>query len=397
MPAALGPQSGEGQAAATPHAPPPTDDSRVTPAPVTSLSPPPAEHRFRFHGTAEEFFRIWIVNTLLTLLTAGIFFSWAKVRRRRYLRGSTELMGHRFDYRADPRRLLVGHLLVAAFFVTYSLFGTVYPVLRWAALAVGVLVFPWVIVRSLAFNAHNTLYRGLRFRFQSSLTPATIVYLLYPLALGAAVWFAIKIHPSLAVLVVAVWYPLWNWAKRRFVVSGHRLGTAYFSCQPQARRFYTAYGFAGGILIAVGLLTALLLGFVVAAITKSGVEADSSSWFIMVPLLAIYGIGWWLARAYIYSRLFNHVWNHTRLDEHRFVATMAPDRWLSLQLVNLFAIVGSLGLLYPWAVVRSLQYAASCLAFVPAGDIDSLSRLEASAGSATGDTAAEFAGFDFGL
>src|SRR6266540_5363662 len=53
---------------------------------------------FRFHGDAREYFRIWIVNTLLTLLTFGLFSAWAKVRKRRYLRGNTELLGHRFDY-----------------------------------------------------------------------------------------------------------------------------------------------------------------------------------------------------------------------------------------------------------------------------------------------------------
>ncbi len=68
---------------------------------------PPVAAAFQFHGDAREYFRIWIVNTLLTLLTLGLFSAWAKVRKRRYLRGNTELLGHRFDYTADPKRILV--------------------------------------------------------------------------------------------------------------------------------------------------------------------------------------------------------------------------------------------------------------------------------------------------
>lgn len=95
-------------------------------------------HPFLFHGKTDEYFRIWIVNTLLTLLTGGLFLAWAKVRKRRYLRGSTELMGHRFDYRANPVRLLVGHLVMLGLLLGYSLFGAVYPIVRGAVFIVGV-------------------------------------------------------------------------------------------------------------------------------------------------------------------------------------------------------------------------------------------------------------------
>lgn len=34
-----------------------------------------------FTGTGAEYFGIWIVNLLLTIVTLGIYSSWAKVRR----------------------------------------------------------------------------------------------------------------------------------------------------------------------------------------------------------------------------------------------------------------------------------------------------------------------------
>ena len=54
------------------------------------------EH-FTFTGTAREYFGIWIVNVLLTIITLGVYSAWAKVRRQRYFYGNTWLAGANFD------------------------------------------------------------------------------------------------------------------------------------------------------------------------------------------------------------------------------------------------------------------------------------------------------------
>jgi uncharacterized membrane protein YjgN (DUF898 family) len=117
----------------------------------------------------------------------------------------------------------------------------------------------------------------------------------------------------------------------------------------------------------------------------------------LIPFFVVYGFGFFLSRHFIYGWLFNHVWNHTRVDEHRFQANLDPGKWLGLQLTNLGAILVSAGMLYPWAVIRAQRYAASCLQFTPAGPVDTIQRIGGTKGSATGDMAAEFVGLDFGL
>ena len=59
---------------------------------------------FAFNGSGKEYFGIWIVNILLSIITIGIYSAWAKVRNKRYFNGHTELDGHRFDYHASPIR-----------------------------------------------------------------------------------------------------------------------------------------------------------------------------------------------------------------------------------------------------------------------------------------------------
>ena len=200
---------------------PPTAPAPVDKPPVLASGPAPAA--FAFHGEAREYFRIWIVNALLSVLTFGVFSAWAKVRKRRYLRGNTELLGHRFDYTADPRRILVGNAIVVTLFLAYGLFGAVYPAIRLLALALGVLFLPWVIVRSLAFNAHHTVWRGLRFRFHPSLSAAVMVYLL---------------KPVLILLTLGIYYPAWARDCAEFRTGRHRLGTAFFFCEFKNGPFY---------------------------------------------------------------------------------------------------------------------------------------------------------------
>ncbi len=347
----------------------------VLPAPVQPPPPPPAP--FVFHGRAAEYFRIWIVNTLLTLLTGGIFLAWAKVRKRRYLRGNTELLGHRFDYRANPRGLLVGNIIVLLFFLGYAFLGSLYRPVQLSAIGLGILLLPWIVVRSLSFNAHNTVYRGLRFRFHPSLSGAAKIYLFKPLLIP---------------LSLGIYYPAWVRERRRYTVQGHRLGDAYFHQETSTGQFYATY-LLGGLIIAglVGVASLYLVGMV--AWQKTG--QLPLAW--MIPYFIVYGFGLFLGRQFIFAQMFNHLWNHTRLDEHRFVARMELGKWIGLQLTNLGAILITAGMLYPCGVIRSHRYTASCLGLHVQGTLDTIENMGRSQGNAAGDSAAEFSGVDFGL
>lgn len=348
-----------------------------TPAEPPLLVPGREVHGFAFHADPKEYFRIWIVNTLLTLLTLGLFAAWAKVRKRRYLRGNTEFMGHRFDYRADPRRILVGNLLVAVVFVAYMVFGEVYQAIRIGAVIVGVILLPWIVVRSLAFNAVNTTYRGFRFYYHESIGMAALVYLGQILVI---------------VVTLGLYYPAWVRNRKEFSIANHQLGDAFFRFSAKNGPFYSAY-FIGGLV----LTGASIAGGFGTALVLRGTGHKVADLMDLLPFLALYGTAFHLTKQYIYARLFNHVWNHTKLDEHRFMASLDAGRWLKLQLVNLGAIVLSCGLLYPWAVIRSSRYALSCLVLELATPLERIRRLGRGEGSALGETAGEFIGLDVGL
>lgn len=71
-------------------------------------------YQFKFHGKAEEYFGIWIVNILLTLITLGLYAPWAKVRRLRYFYQNTEFLTRRFDFTGLPEKIFIGRLIAIA-------------------------------------------------------------------------------------------------------------------------------------------------------------------------------------------------------------------------------------------------------------------------------------------
>jgi len=58
---------------------------------------------FEFTGSGSEYFKIWIVNILLTIVTLGIYYPWARVRSNRYLYGNSSMEGKNFDYHATGK------------------------------------------------------------------------------------------------------------------------------------------------------------------------------------------------------------------------------------------------------------------------------------------------------
>ena len=76
---------------------PPADDAPRAPQPL----------EIRFTGSGSEYFRIWIVNLLLCIVTLSLYRPWAKVRRLRYFYANTLVDGHAFDFHGNPKKMLL--------------------------------------------------------------------------------------------------------------------------------------------------------------------------------------------------------------------------------------------------------------------------------------------------
>ena len=134
----------------------------------TSAAPPAAAPvPLRFTGMAGEYFRIWIVNLCLSVLTLGIYSAWAKVRRKRYFYGNTLLERRlRSSTSGNPVAISRAALIVFAIFGAYALLKEVHFLFAIALFAAIAAALPWVIQRALQFNARNSTHRNVRFGFK---------------------------------------------------------------------------------------------------------------------------------------------------------------------------------------------------------------------------------------
>jgi uncharacterized membrane protein YjgN (DUF898 family) len=326
-----------------------------------------------FTGAAGEYFRIWIVNLVLSILTLGIYSAWAKVRRRRYFYGHTRIDGDGFEYRGKPIPILKGRLIavaaVAAFYGT-SRFA---PSLIWVLALVAVCAAPWLIVRSMAFNAHSTAYRNIRMRFRGT----------YPQCLGLLLWTGF-----ILVVTFGLAYPYFKARLMEFLFRNHSYGTTAFEV-PDLSYLGTYVRAAGlGLLFGIGVA---LLGFMLGALLGSGSKAGSS-----ITTLAGY-VGYLYVFCYIRAQIANATWNVVRIGKIRFECALRTDDLFVLYSGNILAIVATVGLATPWAVIRASRYRAQKMTVTAAGGLESFVAAESAEVSAAGEEIGEMFDFDLSL
>jgi uncharacterized membrane protein YjgN (DUF898 family) len=342
------------------------------------------EQRYPVEFTAAtgEYFRIWIVNLALTVATLGIYSAWAKVRKRRYFYSHTRIDGEAFEYRASPIAILKGRLIAFALFAAFYAVGNFAPLYQWVLWIPLALAAPWLIVRSLAFNAYNTAYRNIRLRFLGS----------YKECLKLAVGYGLL---TLVTLFFA--FPFMKRRLTQFVAENHAYGATRFALGEGFKTpFVNAYFAAWGLSL-IGLFGIGAVVFGVAYLGASAGDVKSNApLFGFFAIFLTYGM-MFLLYGYIRARTINAVFNNLRVGPVRFECVLSARRLIWLYVSNIVVIILSVGLATPWAVVRTMRYRASRMTAIGAGPLDSFVQAESQQLSATGEEVGEMFDIDFGL
>src|SRR5262245_5944118 len=140
--------------------------------------------QFRFSGSGGEYFRIWIVNLLLSVITLGIYSAWAKVRRMHYFYGNTHFAGDVFEYHGRPIQILKGRLIAFGVFMVYFIASSLSEIAGAAMAIVFFFFVPWLAVKALSFRARMTSYRNIRFTFEQDYGGAAKVFIGFTLLIG---------------------------------------------------------------------------------------------------------------------------------------------------------------------------------------------------------------------
>jgi uncharacterized membrane protein YjgN (DUF898 family) len=328
----------------------------------------------RFTGSAAEYFRIWIVNVCLTLLTLGVYSAWAKVRKKRYFYSHTLLDGTPFQYLGQPIPILKGRIIAAVLLGAWYV-GTNYVIeLLPIVLLIAFVLAPWVAVRSVAFNARYSAFRNMTFQFSGRYWHAAkVIY-------G---WFAVTL------LSFGMAFSWWQHRIKRFMVTHLGYGGVRGEFAATGNQFFKTY-FIAGLLMSAG--AAALVGLS-AGILSTRLGKSSS----IVGLTAVSYALYVAFYAYVRARVTNLVWNHTRLGPLQFHSTLGARSLLWLYVSNAIAILGSAGLLIPWATVRMLKYRVDHFAVAVDGDLHEFQGGSDSAVQATGAEVGEFFDFDMSV
>ncbi|MBU1214690.1 MAG: DUF898 domain-containing protein [Gammaproteobacteria bacterium] len=322
------------------------------------------EHAFEFTGKGWEYFRIWIVNLLLSILTLGIYSAWAKVRRLQYFYRNTRLAGAGFEYHGTPIAILKGRIIAFVLLLAYTIAGQTNPLMAILIFVLLAGVMPWLIVRSLRFKLYNSSYRGLRFGFAGSDGAAYAVFLLFPI---------------LTVLTLYLLAPFTHYKIKQYQHNNSRFGDTFFRFDATSGNFYGIYLKALGLLVLAGVF------FGISAALHMPVL------MLVLPLFYLYIAG------FLSVRLPNLIWDKTGLGEHDLYSRMEVGKYLWIAFTNLLGIVFTLGLYIPFAQIRMSRYKFSCMGLLAQGDLAEFVAGQAQSDSATGEETAEMFDLDISL
>lgn len=314
----------------------------------------PGPIQINFRGTAGEYFGIWIVNAILSIITIGIYSAWAKVKRETYFKNNTKIGETSFGYHATGMQIFKGRLIAFAVLVLINIAATFYPVIGGAIFVILIFLIPLIINNSMRFSARVTSFRNIRFNWHGTY--------------GKSFWFFV-IAPVVSILSLGILMPLISKAYYAYFARSHSYGTSSFSCDPKVKDYYVAYGV--GVILPVFLIIASIAIFVFATLTNlsGGLSLTFAALGTLLPwtIILVFVLTTSIYRVLCRNLMMRSL---TLSDVANFDSTINPIKYVWIRLSNLIVIILSLGLMLPWATIRAHKYLSECSKIIVTGDLE---------------------------
>ncbi len=287
-------------------------DIIATPTAETAVPQTPSRYDFSFHGQGGEYFGVIIVNWLLSIITLGLYYPWAKARQLQYLYAATEFNASRFSFHGTGKEMFKGFIkAIFIFAVLFGLFFTLVlmqkPIAGIIILYAGLLaIIPLAIHGSYKYRLSRTSWRGIRFGYRGDRTE------LYKLFFK---------NIFLTIITLGIYGAWMAMNLRKYLMNNVRFGNLKFN-----------YNGDGGDFFVLNL----------------------KGYFLTIFTIGIY-MFWWQA-----SLLKYYIDNLSINDENGNKITMKSmvtgGDFFGLIIVNLLIIVFTFGLGYAWVVTRTLKF-----------------------------------------
>ena len=346
--------------------------------------PQPARERVAFTGLVSDYYGIWLVNILLSILTIGIYSAWAKVRTQRFFLNNTSVFGSNFNYHATGMMLLKGRLIVIAMIILAVLMQTIFPGIAVVIALAFIAFYPWALHRSIAFNGRMTSWRNVRFSWHGQLGNAYLHFLIYPV---------------LAVLTSLITLPMFTRSMQEYLVNHCSLGKRKFFAKTKTSSYYKAAFMAlGFIFLSFVLILLLLMLFVaISAIHTILDHENAAGYSVGVWMFAIISIilSIFIGTNFYFTFTRNIIINATTLDgQAQFHAKINGWQLSWIYLSNIVLLIATLGLAYPYTRLRLWRYFCHVISVEPLGDIEAFVDANQDPGSAFGSEFADLQNID---
>ncbi len=290
-----------------------------SPAPIPPAARTPLGEA-DFHGKGGDLFLLWLVNSVLTALTLGVYFAWGKAKLYRFFYGETEFAGSRFRFTGNGKEIFIGTLkavgvmlvLYGSFFAGMALAGKAkMPVLIGVTTAafLGAILFltQYAVFSTVAYRVSRARFREVDFRLE-----------------GSALEFARQALPRvlLGAITLGIALPLYSHWKIGRIYNRLKFGDLHFAWRDDAKAYWIL----------------ALKGFFLSALT-----------------LGIYYFFWMPKR-------FAFILDHLTLAGSRFRGEIKPGELFMLTLTNALLVACTLGIGTAWAVTRTMRFFVSRVA-----------------------------------
>jgi uncharacterized membrane protein YjgN (DUF898 family) len=311
----------------------------------------PKSYAIGFQGKGNDFFGVIIVNWLLTIITLGFYYPWAKAKRLQYLYGETSLEGDTFSFHGTGKEMFKGFLKAISLFVLLGILAYVIVDLSQMAILAPILfyaglfaILPLAIHGSYRYRMSRTTWRGIRFGYRGNRSELTKNFFKW-------IFFTI--------ITFGIYGPWMAINLRKYLLGNVRFGDAEFNY-----------------------------------------EGDGGDYFLMnikgyLLTLITFGIYffWWQ------KDLFNYYIDNLSLNkdnkEIKLSSSVSGGQFFKLAITNVLIIIFTLGLGYAWVVTRTMKYIFSNIEIEGNIDLDALTQTEVNYKDATGEDISDFLDLDF--
>lgn len=310
--------------------------------------------RLKYQGKGLELALLMYKNLALTILTFGIYAAWGRTNTRRYLWGNISLLGDRGAYTGTGKELFRGWALVGVIYlgaaIILNVIGAFLPKLMQPF--VGILFFPlYLYIYALV------IYGGSRYRLARTKWRETHFGMVRNNELTRDFVGLVFKGVFLSLITLGLYFPIFQNAKRKFLIDKARFGTSKFRFKGRDSEYYK--------ILAKGIfLTILTFGF----------------------------YGSWMMLELLQYKLRNTTFDKTLF----FRIHLKGSDIFKFSVLSYLATIFTLGLALPWIINKSYHLFVNSVEVFGEVDFNSIHNIQ-SEGSAVADVASVEYDFDLGF